>query len=228
MQPDKADVADLNRTSRGASFLLNTVIDFIKTDNPDAQMIRGNLVYDALTRMFENSEPADEHALGQFLGALTLHLHNMGYRITPTTERPADIDKVADELHHLAGPGVYGYSQTVEVARGRLHDLAAALDTRTRITVDAFKDTDPLAYAELSIDQIAWRALLAVLSTTEATVSIPRELMPSVGWILQMVAGWTLAPTIDTDAVTGHATISARPTEPATVELLSRLNPNLP
>lgn len=221
---DPAAQADHTRVSRAAILLTNVLISLTKTDNPNAQILHNNRFYDTLTETLNDVEPADIEEFSRFVAAATVHLYQHGYCITAQADRlTTDVTRVADDLHNLAGPGTYGYSQTVEVARGKLHDLATALDTRTRTPINPFGPNDLLVYDELSTDQIAWRALLAVLAATGATVSIPVELMPPASWLIPMVSGWTLQAQIDTDEATGNRTLSA---EPAQIPPLPRLGTN--
>jgi hypothetical protein len=57
--------------------------------------------------------------------------------------------------------------------------------------VDPFPDGDPLTYEELPHDQIALRALLAVLADTGAAVRFPEHLKPSP-LALSIPSGWRL------------------------------------
>lgn len=59
--------------------------------------------------------------------------------------------------------------------------------------VDPFALGDPLCYPELTPEQSAIRALLAVLADTGRSVVFPRELAPSE-LAMHIAGGWTLIP----------------------------------
>lgn len=129
----------------------------------------------------------------------TIHAHT-------TAVPPSTLAEVADRLHTIAGPHPdQGGSRTVITDRAGLHQLAATVDHRAR-TAHPFS-ADLLAYEELIPAMVGWRALLGTLATTGTATVIPAALMPP-GWMIQVIAGWTLRTNLRADPDLGTVTIT--------------------
>lgn len=104
--------------------------------------------------------------------------------------------------HPSAGPGGCPAGQSCTGAAFPGHPAHPVAVRPVRNLVRPFTADDPLCFPELPPDQLALRALLAVLADTGATVEFPAHLYP--GYVpVEVASGWTLRADAMSDADAG-------------------------